>query len=166
MKTEMRDGGSLTIERIGEEFDRWGELLDLILTSFASMEGRIEPPSSALGLTPASLSAKAKSEIGFLAKLDERLAGCVFLAERADHFYLGKLAVAPGLQGKGVGRLLLGAAEDYARHAGKPLIELQARIELTENHAAFERLGFVETARTAHAGFDRPTSITMRKSLA
>ncbi|TIN07524.1 MAG: GNAT family N-acetyltransferase, partial [Mesorhizobium sp.] len=30
---------------------------------------------------------------------------------------------------------------------------------------AFARLGFHETARTAHSGYDRPTSITMRKVL-
>ena len=49
---------------------------------------------------------------------------------------------------------------------GKPALELQTRIELTGNHAAFRRMGFVETARTAHPGFDRPTSITFRKRLA
>ena len=41
-------------------------------------------------------------------------------------------------------------------------LELQTRIELTENQATFGRMGFVKTAETAHEGFDRPTSITMR----
>ena len=49
--------------------------------------------------------------------------------------------------------------------AGKPMLELQTRIELTANQAAFRKLGFHETARTAHAGYDRPTSVTMRKVL-
>ena len=57
------------------------------------------------------------------------------------------------------------AAEDLARERGKDAIELQTRIELTANHAAFARLGFRETERTAHEGYDRPTSITMRKVL-
>ncbi|TIV92899.1 MAG: GNAT family N-acetyltransferase, partial [Mesorhizobium sp.] len=52
-----------------------------------------------------------------------------------------------------------------ARARGKDAIELQSRIELTANHAAFARLGFRETGRTAHAGYDRSTSITMRKVL-
>ncbi|TIX14256.1 MAG: GNAT family N-acetyltransferase, partial [Mesorhizobium sp.] len=39
------------------------------------------------------------------------------------------------------------------------------RIELDGNHRAFVRLGFDETERTAHEGYDRPTSITMRKVL-
>jgi hypothetical protein len=57
------------------------------------------------------------------------------------------------------------AVEQLAREGGKDAIELQTRIELTANHAAFARLGFRETERTAHPGYDRPTSITMRKAL-
>jgi hypothetical protein len=38
-----------------------------------------------------------------------------------------------------------------------------ARVELTETHATFRALGFTETGRTAHPGFDRPTSITFRR---
>ena len=85
---------------------------------------------------------------------------------RPDHFYLGKLAVLPACQGRGVGRRLLEAAERHAVRAGKPVIELQTRVELTANHRAFRALGFVETGRTAHPGYDRPTSVTMRKRLA
>ena len=44
-----------------------------------------------------------------------------------------------------------------------PVLELQTRVELTENHATFRALGFVEVARTAHPGYDRPTSITFRR---
>jgi hypothetical protein len=55
------------------------------------------------------------------------------------------------------------AAEDLALSRGKGAIELQTRVELAGNHAAFARLGFRQTERTAHKGYDRPTSITMRK---
>ncbi|MGL4285313.1 MAG: GNAT family N-acetyltransferase, partial [Phreatobacter sp.] len=75
-------------------------------------------------------------------------------------------AVAPDRQGQGIGRALVRHAEGLALAAGKPAIELQTRIELTGNHAAFGRMGFVRTGETAHAGFDRPTSVTMRKTLA
>jgi hypothetical protein len=40
---------------------------------------------------------------------------------------------------------------------------LETRVELTQNHAIFRRLGFVETTRKAHPGFDRPTSVTFQK---
>ncbi|TIT06768.1 MAG: GNAT family N-acetyltransferase, partial [Mesorhizobium sp.] len=61
--------------------------------------------------------------------------------------------------------LLMRAAEEIAVSRGKGAIELQTRIELSTNHSAFARLGFGETERTAHEGYDRPTSITMRKVL-
>lgn len=146
-------------------FDRWEELLSLVKGSFAYMDGVIDPPSSAHRLTAATLRDKARAEACFVATASGSLIGCAFLAERADRFYLGKLAILPSWQGRGAGRALLAAAEGHARHAGKPMIELQTRVELTGNHRAFAAFGFVETERTAHAGYDRPTSITMCKVL-
>ncbi|MDH6230985.1 GNAT superfamily N-acetyltransferase [Mesorhizobium soli] len=153
------------IARLPADFDRWNELLALILDAFAYMNGIIDPPSSAHQLTPENLAAKADSETVFLATAGEELLGCVFAAEKLNHFYVGKLAVAPAAQGAGIGKHLLGAVEQFARESGKPILELQTRIELTGNQMAFGKLGFVETSRTAHEGFDRPTSITMRKML-
>ena len=37
--------------------------------------------------------------------------------------------------------------------------------ELIENHATFAALGFRKTGETAHAGYSRPTSITMELAL-
>jgi len=156
----------ISIERLPAGFSRWDELLALILDAFAYMDGVIAPPSSALGLTPEKLAEKARAETVFLATEDMKLLGCVFVAEKVDHFYVGKLAVAPAAQGAGIGKRLLAAVERFARESGKPALELQTRIELTANQRAFGRLGFVETERTAHPGFDRPTAITMRKVLA
>ena len=161
---QNRMAGELSVVPLPESFDSWEELLGLILASFRYMNGVIDPPSSAVRLTPESLRQKAAEETGFLALLG-RMVGCVFLAEREDHFYLGKLAIDPACQGRGIGRRLVETAESHARAAGKPVIELQVRVELTGNQATFHRLGFRETGRTAHAGFDRPTSITMRKDL-
>jgi ribosomal protein S18 acetylase RimI-like enzyme len=166
-ETRIQDGiaGGLSVMPLPQDFDHWEELLDLILSSFRYMIGVIDPPSSAFRLTAESLRDKAAGEAVFLALLDGRMAGCVFLAEKKDHFYLGKLAIDPACQGQGIGRRLVEAAESHARAAGKPVIELQVRVELTGNQATFRRLGFRETDRTAHAGFDRATSITMRKDL-
>ena len=94
------------------------------------------------------------------------IVGCAFLAEQADHLYLGKLAVAPAWQGKGVGALLMRAVEEHALRSGKPVIELQTRVELTGNQRLFAKFGFAETARSAHPGFERATSVTMRKEVA
>jgi len=155
----------IALSRATGEFARIDELMSLIRQSFAYMDGRIDPPSSAHRLTAEILREKCAAETAIVAVDGDKLVGCVFLAERPDHFYLGKLAVDPGCQGKGIGRLLMSEGEAIAKAAGKPLLELQTRIELTDNHVAFARMGFAETGRTAHEGFDRPTSITMRKTL-
>ncbi|WP_245464293.1 GNAT family N-acetyltransferase [Mesorhizobium sp. M8A.F.Ca.ET.021.01.1.1] len=155
----------VSITRIPADFGRWGDVLALIMGAFAFMDGIIDPPSSAHLLTADALRTKALRETGFLALDGDRIVGCVFALERADGLYVGKLAVAPDRQGHGIGRRLMQAAEDLARSRGKAAIELETRIELTTNHAAFARLGFRETGRTAHDGYDRPTSITMRKTI-
>ena len=155
----------IAVIRLPGDFARWDELLALIARAFAYMDGVIDPPSSAHRLTAESLREKAGTETGFLAMQDGKIVGCIFAAEHVQHFYVGKLAVEPSLQGKKIGRDLMRAAEALARAAGKPVLELQARVELTGSQAAFGRLGFVETERTAHAGYNRPTSVTMRKTL-
>ncbi len=158
--------GQVRIERLDPNFADWGAVLSLISRSFAYMDGIIDPPSSAKRLTVDALAGKAVKEVAFAAFEDSRLVGCVFVELRKDHAYIGKLAVEPSHQKGGLGRLLVEAAEALARKTGLPAIELQTRVELTGNHEAFARLGFHEIARTAHPGFERPTSVTMRKTLA
>ena len=153
------------IERLPADFADWEGLLALIRRAFAFMDGTIDPPSSVHRLDAAGLADKAKAELCLVAMVDGTIAGCAFLADRMDHLYLGKLAVDPHHQGRGIGHRLVAAAETHARIAGRTVIELQTRVELTGNQDAFRRLGFVETARTAHDGYDRPTAITMRKEL-
>ncbi|AZO09882.1 MULTISPECIES: GNAT family N-acetyltransferase [unclassified Mesorhizobium] len=159
----MDQPAAAVVTELPPDFDRWDELLALILRAFAYMEGIIDPPSSAHLLTPENLKHKAQQETGFLAIENGRIVGCVFALERAEDFYVGKLAVEPEHQGQGLGARLMQAVEDLAHRRGKHGIELQTRIELTANQASFARMGFRETGRTAHAGYHRPTSITMRK---
>jgi predicted N-acetyltransferase YhbS len=155
----------MRIEPIGPDFTDWDQLLALIHGAFAYMDGIVDPPASGLGLTRDTLRAKARAETGLIAVEGGRIVGCAFLAEKDDHLYLGKLAVAGGRQRGGIGRALVRHAEDMARRLGKPALVLQTRIELTGNHQAFSRMGFAKTAETAHPGYDRPTSITMRKAI-
>ncbi|URK86576.1 GNAT family N-acetyltransferase [Rhizobium sp. RCAM05350] len=151
---------------IDQSFGDWDALLELILASFAYMQPRIDPPSSALLLTLPSLRQKAGVEMAYAAADSGRLLGCVFCKpEPPDCLYIGKLAVAPDAQGKGVGRLLLQAAEAYAAECELPCLRLETRIELTENHRVFVKWGFVQTAQGCHPGFTRPTFVEMRKLL-
>lgn len=157
---------SIAISRIDpERFADWRALHALIMDAFAFMDGRIDPPSSAHRLTPENLKEKAAAETGIAAAEDGRLLGCVFCKAEPESLYIGKFAVSPAAQGKGVGRLLLAAAEARARELGLPALRLETRIELIGNHAVFARWGFVKTAENRHAGYDRTTSIEMRKAL-
>jgi GNAT superfamily N-acetyltransferase len=152
----------VAICRAAVDFADWEAVRTLIHDAFASMEGRIDPPSSALRLTPQSMAADAADGALLLAELGGTLVGCVFVRPKQDALYIGKLAVRPDLQGSGIGKALVAAARAEARALGLKALELQTRIELTENHAAFARMGFMKTAETAHRGYQRPTSITMR----
>jgi GNAT superfamily N-acetyltransferase len=153
---------AITIRRAPADFAEWEAVRTLILDAFASMEGRIDPPSSALRLTAQSMADDAAKGALLLAERGGTLVGCVFVRPKGDALYIGKLAVQPGLQGQGIGKALVAAARAEARTLGLAMLELQTRIELTENHAAFARMGFVKSGETTHEGYDRPTSITMR----
>jgi len=149
---------ALTPYRAANPFD-WDAALALIRRAFAGMEGRINPPSSLHHFTVRNLQAGEFWCIG------APPVACVLLTPKRDVLYLGKLAVEPGQTRRGLASALIATAETRARALGLPALELQTRVELTENHATFRALGFQEIARTAHAGFDRPTAITFHKFL-
>lgn len=140
---------------------RLAQVLRLIQDSFAFMDGRIDPPSSMHRLTLETLSQQA--ETAEVWALGDPVAACVVLTPKPDCLYLGKLAVDARQRGAGLARRMVDLAIERARALGLPELELQVRVELVENHATFARLGFVRTGETAHAGYDRPTSITMRR---
>ncbi|MES2551660.1 MAG: GNAT family N-acetyltransferase, partial [Pseudomonadota bacterium] len=135
----------------------WPAILRLLSDAFAYMEGRIDPPSSLRDLTPEAFARQtAMGEIWIIGAP----VACVFLTPRPEALYVGKLTVAADHRGKGLARRLVDQAEVRARALRLPTLELQTRVELVENQRVFTAMGFVEVGRTAHSGFDRPTSIT------
>src|SRR3546814_20684363 len=123
-----------------ERFDDWPALLALLQESFAFMDGRIDPPSSLHRLDAAKLAAKAQAEELVLAFVAGCLAGCLFAAPRGEALYLSKIAVRPGLQGRGLARPMIALAEARARSRNLKSIALQTHIELTENPRTFAAL--------------------------
>jgi GNAT superfamily N-acetyltransferase len=148
------------------EFEGWDKMLALILRSFAYMAGVVDPPSSAFRLTAERLREKAGKETVFAIFDGDTPVACLFCDPRGDVFYLGKLAVDPRFQGKGLAKTLLKQAEELARRAGFETLELQVRKELEGNHAFFSAQGFVKRAEGAHEGYARPTWLMMQKQLA
>jgi len=137
------------------------QALALIREAFAYMDGIIDPPSSVHRLTLAALQAP-ETEIWAVGRPVE---ACVVLRSKAPALCVGKLAVAALARRRRLGTILIHTAEERARELGLAHLELQTRVELTDNQAAFVAMGFVEVARTAHAGYDRATSITYQRPL-
>jgi GNAT superfamily N-acetyltransferase len=141
----------------------WPALLGLIRDAFAPLEGRIDPPSSVHALTAATLIEQARTGEAWV--IGDPPVACVILTPRPASLYIGKLAVAGTERRQGHARRLIEIAGIRARALGLPMLELQSRVELTENHATFRALGFVQSGATAHPGYDRPTSLTFTKTV-
>ena len=153
------------VQRAPRDFRQWERLLELLRAAFAYQEHRINPPSSVLALDAGSLAEKSSREHLFVATFASELAGCVFALDRPPLLHVSKLAVWPHLQGRGIGRRLMSAVEIFARESGRTVLELETRIELTENHRTFEALGFNRVSEHAHEGYDHTTYIRMRRFL-
>lgn len=153
------------IVEIDASFRDWDSLLELVLSAFAPMQGVIDPPSSALSLTPRTLAAKAARERVFAVFEGAGPVACMFCDPRGDSLYVGKLAVRPDCQGAGLGAALLTRAEAEARRLGCRSLDLQTRIELTGNRRFFESLGFAVAFEGRHEGHDRTTWLWLRKGL-
>jgi GNAT superfamily N-acetyltransferase len=149
------------LRRLGPADPALAEVLALVRTEFAYMEGRIDPPSSMHRLDVPALAAQAAE--GEIWVIGRPVRACVFLTVLENRLYVGKLAVAAAARGRGYARCLVDLAETRARALGLDWLELQTRIELIDNHATFAAMGFRQTAETAHPGFDRPTSLTFRR---
>jgi len=74
------------------------------------------------------------------------LAGCVYVELRGERSYLGLLSVAPELQGTGLGRRLVVAAEDHVRTASCLAMDLRMISPRAQALVPFyERLGYTKT---------------------
>lgn len=146
-----------------QDLHRWPALLALIRAEFAYMDTRIDPPSSVHALTPETIADQSRT--GEVWATGTPPIACVFLTPKPHALYIGKLATAATHRRQGLARTLITLAETRARALHLPALELQTRVELTENHATFRALGFSEVARTAHPGYTRPTSITFRRPI-
>jgi GNAT superfamily N-acetyltransferase len=136
-------------------------VLTLIRSCFTYMDGRIDPPSSMHRMTLDTLRDTSRTaELWVTGTTPD---ACVILTPKSDCLYIGKLAVAAHLRKQGYALGLIQLAEQRARALGLAALELETRIELVENQAAFAAMGFVKTDETAHPGYDRPTAVTMRR---
>ena len=100
-------------------------------------------------------------EVWVLAEGGEVL-GVLVMRPAEDHLFVDNVAVAPGHQGRGLGRELVAFAEARARRDGLPEVRLYTNEKMHENLAVYARLGFEETGRRLDGGYQR---VFMRKWL-
>jgi predicted N-acetyltransferase YhbS len=94
-----------------------------------------------------------------LAEVDARLAkgrfilaeqtgvivGCVYAESGAERAYIGLLSVEPSLQGSGLGKRLMTAAEEYCRAAGRAFVDLRVVNLRKELPPFYRKLGYEQT---------------------
>lgn len=78
-------------------------------------------------------------------KDEEKIIGCVNLQQHESRLYLGMFSVSPQLQGAGIGKQLLQAAEDYALHIHCIAIYMSVISLRTELIDWYKRHGYVDT---------------------
>jgi ribosomal protein S18 acetylase RimI-like enzyme len=73
------------------------------------------------------------------------IVGSVYVEIKGERGYLGMLAVHPALQGKGLGRVMVDAVEDYCRKKGCSRVDLVVISLRTDLPPFYRKLGYVET---------------------
>jgi GNAT superfamily N-acetyltransferase len=83
----------------------------------------------------------------FLKYLDEdgSIIGCVNLQNQGANLYLGMFSVRPEIQGKGLGKALLAAADEYAGYLGIARIKMTVISVRAELIAWYNRNGYLPT---------------------
>jgi len=86
---------------------------------------------------------------------EDGLAAVTILENAPDHLMIENVAVAPGRQGRGLGRRMIAHAATLARAAGCSELRLYTNALMRDNIALYEHLGFHETHRDASSNFNR-----------
>jgi GNAT superfamily N-acetyltransferase len=83
-----------------------------------------------------------------LAFQHESLAGCANLVNKGDYAYFGLFAVNPRQQAAGIGKQLLSACEDWARHSWQlPAMQMRVINHRAELLAWYQRRGYYPTGQ-------------------
>ncbi len=109
--------------------------------------GWLDPPSGAMAETEDVVREELAARPGAVAYVDGVAAGCCRLAERDDGtLHVRRLAVDPAYRGRGVASALMRWAESTARTEGRAELRVGVRVQLPDNRAIYEHLGYVLVA--------------------
>ena len=138
-----------------------GEILTIQRAAFVS-EALIygDPDMPPLVQTLEELRAEIEDGEGWVARVGSRLVGAIRYRDTDALLLIGRIAIAPDLQGAGIGRALLEAAERSSR---APEAELFTGSLSETNIRLYERCGYRVTERVDNG--DGTEQVFMRKSL-
>ena len=139
-----------------------GEVLTVQLAAFVregQLYGDVDLPP--LVESVGQVRADLEHGLGLVALVGTRVVGSVRVRVEGSSLHIGRLAVAPDLQGRGVGALLLARAEQLTG-ATEALLFTGHRSE--SNLRLYARAGYVELRRVVVD--DRVTLVHLRKQLA
>jgi GNAT superfamily N-acetyltransferase len=138
-----------------------GEILTIQRAAFVS-EALIygDPDMPPLVQTLEELRAEIEDGDGWVARVGPRLVGVLRCRETDELLLIGRIAIAPDMQGSGIGRALLEAAE---RHSLAPEAELFTGSLSEANLRLYERCGYRITERVDNG--DGTEQVFMRKRI-
>ena len=138
-----------------------GEMLTIQRAAFVS-EALIygDPDMPPLVQTLEELEAELDDAIAWVARTGDRLVGALRCREKDDLLLIGRIAIAPDMQGSGIGRALLEAAE---QHSDAREAELFTGSLSKANIRLYEECGYAITERVDNG--DGTEQVFMRKSL-
>jgi GNAT superfamily N-acetyltransferase len=128
--------------------DDAGEVMTLQRAAFvqeAQIYGSIEMP--AFSQTLDAVTAELAGNDGCVAHIGPRMVGAVRARHDGDLLLIGRIAIAPDVQGEGVGSQLLAAVEERGRELGCTEAELFTGSLSEANLRLYEREGYVESQR-------------------
>ena len=140
-------------------------LLALLQRAFGEYNGKLDPPSGAHDETLDSIAHRLVDGGALICRHGGQAIGCIFFAAQPDHLYVGRLSVLPEHRKRGVGDLLLRAAEAHAITLGLPSVRLGVRLVLQALRAYYAARGYAEIALHSHTGYTQPTFVEMEKRL-
>jgi N-acetylglutamate synthase-like GNAT family acetyltransferase len=124
----------------------------LVRDAYAMYVPRIGRQPAPVTADHAGLVAAGRTSV---AEADGAIAGVIVLIPRDDHLLVENIAVAPGMQGRGLGGELMRFAERRAAELGVRELRLYTNALMTENITLYPALGYVETGRRVEDGFSR-----------
>lgn len=130
----------------------WTTEADLIAGETRANESMLQE----ILMMPGSIMLKLENELG-------DIVGCVNLQHHGNKLYLGMLSISPELQGKGGGKQLLKAADEYAQFQKMEAIYMTVISLRTELIDWYKRHGYNDTGKRKPFPEDPMTGKHMRE---